>query len=72
MTESTSGLQHAEARLEQAQGALDAIGRVLESAEKTQAAADRARTAVRSSNMLVFAGIAGLGALLLIQGKRRS
>jgi hypothetical protein len=58
MTDTNTGLHQAEARLEQAQGALDAIGRVLEMAEKTQAAADRARTAVRSGNMLVFAGIA--------------
>jgi hypothetical protein len=71
MTESTSGLQHAETRLEQAQGALDAIGRVLDSAEKTRVAADRARTAVRSGNMLVFAALAALGVLLLIQGKCR-
>lgn len=72
MTETSTGLQQAEAHLEQAQGALDAIGHVLEVAEKTQAAADRARTAVRSGNMLVFAGIAALGVLLVVQGKRRS
>lgn len=72
MIETNSGLNQAEARLEKAQGALDAMGRVLEMAEKTQAAADRARTAVRSGNMLVFAGIAALGVLLVLQGKRRS
>ena len=72
MIETSSGLNQAEARLEQAQGAIDAIGRVLEMAEKTQAAADRARSAVRTGNMLVFAGIAALGILLLFQGKRRN
>lgn len=72
MIETNSGLNEAEARVEQAQGALDAIGRVLQMAEKTQAAAERARTAVRSGNMLVFAGFAALGVLLLIKGKHRS
>ena len=72
MIGTNSGLNEAEARLGEAQSALDAIGRVLEMAEKTQTAANRARTAVRSGNMLVFAGIAALGALLLFQGKRRS
>ena len=72
MIATSSGLNEAEARLEQAQGALDAIGRILEMAEKTQAAANRARSAVRTGNVLVFAGIAAVGVLLLFQGKRRS
>lgn len=72
MTDHKIGLEQAEGRLEQAQTALDAIGRVLESAEKTRAAADRARSAVRNGNMLVFAGIAAIGVLLLAQDKRRN
>jgi hypothetical protein len=71
MTEGTTALQQAEARLEQAEGALNAIGRVLENAEKARAAAERAHSAVRSGNMLLFAGIAAFGALLLTTYFRR-
>ena len=69
MTDTGTRLEQAEARLDRAQVVLDAIGRVLATAEKTQAASERVYTGLRTTNGLLVVAVIVAGVLVL--GLRR-
>jgi ABC-type hemin transport system substrate-binding protein len=71
MSETDSGLQLAEERLDKVQTMLDDVRRVLVVAEKAQEAAERARDDIRKVNTLVIASAIVLGILVLIARRGR-
>jgi hypothetical protein len=61
MNQTGTRLEQAETHLDHAQDVLGAIGRVLDAAEKTQANAERAGSALRSVNLVLVASILAFG-----------
>jgi len=73
MSDEHTGLQAAEARLDQIQLVLDDVRRVVVGAEKAQAAADRARSAFPKIGLAVLAlAILGTTVVALRRRRRRS
>jgi hypothetical protein len=70
MSDFETRLEKAEVRLDQAQTALDAIGQVLQTAEKAQAASERARSSLRTTNGLLLVAAIAAGALVFVFRRR--
>jgi len=70
MSETDSGLQLAEERLDKVQTVLDDVRRVLVVAERAQEAAERAREDIRKVNMMVV--VSGIVLAILVLISRRS
>ena len=71
MSETDSGLQLAEERLDKVQAVLDDVRRVLVVAERAQDAAERARDDIRKVNLLVVGSAIVLAILVLISRRGR-
>jgi hypothetical protein len=71
MSETDSGLQLAEERLDKVQAVLDDVRRVLVVAERAQDAAERARDDIRRVNLLVVGSAIVLAILVLISRRGR-
>lgn len=70
MTQAADRIETARTHVNEADSALQSIDRLLITAEKAVQAADRARSAARSNNVLLLGGMVALSALIFVHGRR--